>query len=322
MPIREKLPRTRTSQTFEFRVADCKGFVTVGEYEDGRPGEIFIRVSKQGSTLAGIMDAFAISISHGLQYGVPLRSFVEAFTGMRFEPAGMTDDPDIRIATQPDRLPVPPAGDRVPVATRSGPSSASSPPASGPSPRCPASRRRSPRPARAPTSRPTRRSTPAARCCRPTDAPHELSLLERAGVTDPAPAKPSAAIPPQGQPQRRAVLHAVRRPDAAGRHLPRLPQLRQHQRLQLILAAPLSTRQSWLPSTSNSAIAPGQASSTSRRVAPNARRPSRASSAPVLGVGPMWKWHCSLSGLGMSGGPLHVIFGPVPSGAWIAVSSS
>ena len=99
VPVREKLPRTRTSKTFEFRVADCKGFVTVGEYADGRPGEIFVRVSKQGSTLAGIMDAFAISLSHGLQYGVPLRAFVEAFTGMRFEPAGMTDDPDIRIAS-------------------------------------------------------------------------------------------------------------------------------------------------------------------------------------------------------------------------------
>jgi ribonucleoside-diphosphate reductase alpha chain len=97
-PVRQKLPRTRVSRTFEFRVADCKGFVTVGEYVDGRPGEIFVRVSKQGSTLAGIMDAFAISVSHGLQYGVPLRSFIEAFTGMRFEPAGMTDDPDIRIA--------------------------------------------------------------------------------------------------------------------------------------------------------------------------------------------------------------------------------
>ena len=98
-PIREKLARTRTSRTFEFRVADCKGFVTVGEYEDGRPGEIFVRVSKQGSTLAGIMDAFAIAISHGLQYGVPLRSYVDAFTGMRFEPAGMTDDDDIRFAS-------------------------------------------------------------------------------------------------------------------------------------------------------------------------------------------------------------------------------
>ncbi|MBK5222544.1 MAG: ribonucleoside-diphosphate reductase [Acidimicrobiia bacterium] len=99
VPVREKLPRTRSSKTFEFRVADCKGFVTVGEYADGRPGEIFVRVSKQGSTLAGIMDAFAISLSHGLQYGVPLRVFVEALIGQRFEPAGMTDDPDIRIST-------------------------------------------------------------------------------------------------------------------------------------------------------------------------------------------------------------------------------
>jgi len=98
-PVRRKLPRSRRSLTLEFRVADCKGFVTIGEYDDGRPGEIFVRVSKQGSTLAGIMDAFAISLSHGLQYGVPLRVFVDAFTGMRFEPAGMTDDPDLRIAT-------------------------------------------------------------------------------------------------------------------------------------------------------------------------------------------------------------------------------
>jgi ribonucleoside-diphosphate reductase alpha chain len=98
-PVREKLPRNRRSRTFEFRVADCKGFVTVGEYADGRPGEIFVRVSKQGSTMAGIMDAFAISVSHGLQYGVPLRNFVDTFTGMRFEPAGMTDDPDVRIAS-------------------------------------------------------------------------------------------------------------------------------------------------------------------------------------------------------------------------------
>ena len=98
-PVRRKLPRSRRSRTFEFRVADCKGFVTVGEYDDERPGELFIRVSKQGSTLAGIMDAFAIAVSHGLQYGVPLRAYVEAFTGMRFEPAGITDDPDIRIAS-------------------------------------------------------------------------------------------------------------------------------------------------------------------------------------------------------------------------------
>jgi ribonucleoside-diphosphate reductase alpha chain len=97
-PVRQKLPRSRKGRTFEFRVADCKGFANIGEYEDGRPGELFLTVSKQGSTLSGIMDAFAKSISYGLQYGVPLRAFVEAFTNMRFEPAGMTDDPDIRIA--------------------------------------------------------------------------------------------------------------------------------------------------------------------------------------------------------------------------------
>jgi len=98
-PIRQKLPRSRRGRTFEFRVADCKGFANIGEYDDGRPGEMFLTVSKQGSTLSGIMDAFAKSISYGLQYGVPLRAFVEAFTNMRFEPAGMTDDPDIRMAS-------------------------------------------------------------------------------------------------------------------------------------------------------------------------------------------------------------------------------
>ena len=97
-PIRERLPRKRTSSTFAFRVADCEGYVTVGEYEDGRPGEVFIKVSKQGSTLSGIMDAFSIAISLGLQHGVPLATFVKKYTNMRFEPAGMTDDPDLRIA--------------------------------------------------------------------------------------------------------------------------------------------------------------------------------------------------------------------------------
>jgi len=98
-PIRQKLPRSRRGRTFEFRVSDTKGFATIGEYEDGRPGEIFLTVSKQGSTLAGIMDAFAKSISYGLQYGVPMRAFIEAFINTRFEPAGMTDDADIRMAS-------------------------------------------------------------------------------------------------------------------------------------------------------------------------------------------------------------------------------
>ncbi|PLS76381.1 MAG: ribonucleoside-diphosphate reductase [Actinobacteria bacterium] len=98
-PIRERLPRRRTSSTFAFRVADCEGYVTVGQYEDGRPGEVFMKVSKQGSTLAGIMDAFSISVSLGLQHGVPLKTYVQKFCSMRFEPAGMTDDADLRIAT-------------------------------------------------------------------------------------------------------------------------------------------------------------------------------------------------------------------------------
>jgi ribonucleoside-diphosphate reductase alpha chain len=98
-PIRERLPRRRQSTTFAFRVADCEGYVTVGEYDDGRPGEVFMKVSKQGSTLAGVMDAFSISVSLGLQHGVPLKTYVQKYTNMRFEPAGMTDDPDLRIAS-------------------------------------------------------------------------------------------------------------------------------------------------------------------------------------------------------------------------------
>jgi ribonucleoside-diphosphate reductase alpha chain len=96
---RERMPRRRVSTTFAFRVADCEGYVTVGEYEDGRPGEVFIKVSKQGSTLAGIMDAFSISISLGLQHGVPLATYVRKYVNMKFEPSGMTDDAELRIAT-------------------------------------------------------------------------------------------------------------------------------------------------------------------------------------------------------------------------------
>ena len=97
--VRERLPRKRRSNTFSFRVADCEGYVTVGEYEDGRPGEVFIKVSKQGSTLAGIMDAFSISISLGLQHGVPLATYVRKYANMRFEPAGLTDDAELRLAS-------------------------------------------------------------------------------------------------------------------------------------------------------------------------------------------------------------------------------
>ncbi len=96
---RRVLPRTRQAKTFAFRVADSKGFVTVGEYDDGKPGELFLQIAKQGSTLGGIMDAFAISVSHGLQYGVPLKSYVKAFINTSFAPAGVTDDTEIKMAS-------------------------------------------------------------------------------------------------------------------------------------------------------------------------------------------------------------------------------
>ena len=98
-PVRERLPNKRRSTTTKFRVADCEGYFTVGEYDDGRPGEVFISVSKQGSTLSGLMDAFAVSISLGLQHGVPLSTYVKKYANSRFEPSGMTDDPELRIAT-------------------------------------------------------------------------------------------------------------------------------------------------------------------------------------------------------------------------------
>ncbi|HEU4848916.1 MAG TPA: vitamin B12-dependent ribonucleotide reductase, partial [Terrimesophilobacter sp.] len=97
-PVRRRLPKTRPSMTTSFTVAGAQGYLTAGSYPDNGLGEIFLRLGKQGSTLAGVMDAFSIAVSIGLQYGVPLTTYVEKFTNLRFEPAGMTDDPDIRIA--------------------------------------------------------------------------------------------------------------------------------------------------------------------------------------------------------------------------------
>ncbi len=97
-PVRKRLPKKRPSQTVSFSVAGAEGYMTAGSYPDDGLGEVFIKMSKQGSTLAGVMDAFSVAISIGLQYGVPLEAFVSKFTNMRFDPAGMTDDPDVRIA--------------------------------------------------------------------------------------------------------------------------------------------------------------------------------------------------------------------------------
>jgi ribonucleoside-diphosphate reductase alpha chain len=97
--IRRRLPKQRPSQTISFQVGDAEGYLTAGEYPGDGLGEIFVKLGKQGSTLSGVMDAFAISISLGLQYGVPLEAYVKKFTNMRFEPSGMTDDPEVRFAS-------------------------------------------------------------------------------------------------------------------------------------------------------------------------------------------------------------------------------
>ena len=304
VPTREKLPRNRNSHTFEFRVADCKGFVTVGEYADGRPGEIFLRISKQGSTLAGIMDAFAVSVSYGLQYGVPLRVYVETLTNTRFEPAGMTDDPDLRIAssildyifrrlavdylsfeerselnilTTGERIqPTLPGVEETITETRQGTDIPADPPSID-------------------------ASSPLLAA---TDAPKELSLLERGRChRRRCPGQAQRGDRAEGPPRRRAVLHAVRRPDAAGRQLPRLPELRQHQRLQLKHAPRESRRR---PRPPGGAFAWDQTPGVlltrlrGRRVGGPLRRGRRAAcsrrSAPDVGRAPVghrrprWGW--------------------------------
>jgi ribonucleoside-diphosphate reductase alpha chain len=97
--VRRPLPKVRAAKTFSFTVSDSHGYITVGEYEDGTPGELFINIAKMGSTLAGLMDSFARSVSYGLQYGVPLKTYVNGLSHMSFAPSGITDDPEIRTAS-------------------------------------------------------------------------------------------------------------------------------------------------------------------------------------------------------------------------------
>ncbi|HET6685506.1 MAG TPA: vitamin B12-dependent ribonucleotide reductase, partial [Jiangellaceae bacterium] len=97
-PTRRRLPKSRPSRTTSFTVGGAEGYMTAGSYPDDGLGEVFLKLGKQGSTLAGVMDAFSIAISIALQYGVPLETYVQKFTNMRFEPSGMTDDPDVRMA--------------------------------------------------------------------------------------------------------------------------------------------------------------------------------------------------------------------------------
>ncbi len=98
-PVRKRLPMSRPSTTTSFQVGDAEGYITAGSYPDDGLGEIFLKTSKQGSTLSGVMDAFAIAVSIGLQYGVPLETFASKFINVKFEPSGMTNDPDIRFAS-------------------------------------------------------------------------------------------------------------------------------------------------------------------------------------------------------------------------------
>jgi ribonucleoside-diphosphate reductase alpha chain len=97
-PVRTRLPKRRPATVTRFSVGGAEGYMTASTYPDNGLGEVFLKLGKQGSTLAGVMDAFSMAISISLQYGVPLETWVEKFTNMRFEPAGMTDDPDIRMA--------------------------------------------------------------------------------------------------------------------------------------------------------------------------------------------------------------------------------
>ena len=95
---RKRLPKSRPSRTTSFTVGGAEGYMTSGSYPDDGLGEVFLKLGKQGSTLAGVMDAFSIAVSIGLQYGVPLETYVSKFTNLRFEPAGLTDDPDVRMS--------------------------------------------------------------------------------------------------------------------------------------------------------------------------------------------------------------------------------
>jgi ribonucleoside-diphosphate reductase alpha chain len=97
-PTRTRLPKSRPSRTTSFTVGGAEGYMTAGSYPDNGLGEVFLKLGKQGSTLAGVMDAFSMAISISLQYGVPLETFVSKLTNMKFEPAGLTDDPDVRMA--------------------------------------------------------------------------------------------------------------------------------------------------------------------------------------------------------------------------------
>ena len=238
-PVRKRLPKKRASETVSFSVGGAEGYLTASSYPDDGLGEVFLKMSKQGSTLAGVMDAFSVAISIGLQYGVPLETFVSKFTNMRFEPAGMTDDPDVRMAASVmdyifrrlalDFLPYDRRAELgiFTAAERAAQLRAEAAAASGMA---------------APID--DHLDLTAMASSAPIEAPVESVVDE-----EPAPPKVEVAKPTRagfvdgaagagaGQGRRRAAVLHLRHQDAAGRQLLRLRGLRLDQRLQLTYTA-------------------------------------------------------------------------------------
>ena len=224
---RKRLPRQRTSLTTSFTVGGADGYITAGSYPGDGLGELFVKLGKQGSTLAGVMDAFSIAISVALQYGVPLETYVQKFTNMRFEPAGMTDDPDIRMAqSMMDYIFRRLALDYLPFETRASLGiyttdertrqleTGSYEPLDGPDASFDIAGEVAPA---APAPSVSAPSAPAGGARRSGDGP----LLGRADG------------PAAGPGGRRAALHELRHQDASVRLVPRVRGMREHQRLQL-----------------------------------------------------------------------------------------
>ena len=223
-----------------FSVAGAEGYMTASSYPDDGVGEVFLKLGKQGSTLAGVMDAFSMAISVGLQYGIPLDSYVAKFTNMRFEPAGLTDDPDIRLASSVmdyifrrlalDHLPY---EDRAELGILSAAERAAEVAGHDPAGLAEEVDPEELAQSAAVEQPHTERSAvpaPAQPQAQPAAAPFPAAAAQH-GRTDRVPAGPHRG---------RSALPHLRHQDAPGRQLLRLRRLRLHQRLQLILAASYS----------------------------------------------------------------------------------
>ena len=221
-PRRERLPHTRRSLTHKFDIQGHEGYINVGFYPDGRPGELFITMAKEGSTIGGLMDVLGTAISIGLQYGVPLEVFVNKFAHSRFEPAGFTKNPDIPIAKSiADYIFRWLGMEFIP-----GYREANAP--KRPGPRRMSRRRAAPRCSRSTASGPP--PSPTSSTPRPSWAPRSSQpAVPQTFVTEPPLARrPERAGPPvRPLPERRPRLRQLRRPDRPLRHLLPLLQLRQ-----------------------------------------------------------------------------------------------